>query len=79
MIKIYKSNDYKVVTRGAFESIFKPLGYQPVETPKKVVSVQPKKVEPEVTEPKSTEKIVRKPRTSVAKKESSNTKRKRGD
>lgn len=27
MIRIYKNNDIKVVTKGAFENFFKPLGY----------------------------------------------------
>ena len=27
MIRIYKNNDTKVVTRGAFEQFYKPLGY----------------------------------------------------
>lgn len=85
MIKIFKNNDYKVVTRGVFESIFKPLGYKQVETPKKVVSVQPKVVEPkEVEEPKVVEPKVAKPKAKEPKepelkKESSSTKRKRGE
>lgn len=41
MIKIYKNNETKVVTKGAYESFFKPLGYQIIvdmveEKPKKV-------------------------------------------
>ena len=27
MIRIYKDNDNKLVTKGAFEQIYKPLGY----------------------------------------------------
>lgn len=27
MIRIYKNNDTKVVTKGAFEQFYKPLGY----------------------------------------------------
>ena len=42
MIRIYKDTDYKVVTRGAYDTFYKPLGYKPVieqevvEKPKKV-------------------------------------------
>lgn len=28
MIRIFKNNDVQLVTKGAFESIFKPLGYK---------------------------------------------------
>lgn len=30
MIRIFKDKDVKIVTKGAFESIFKPLGYKQV-------------------------------------------------
>lgn len=30
MIRIFKDKDIKTVTKGAFESIFKPLGYKQV-------------------------------------------------
>ena len=30
MIRIFKNNDVQLVTKGAFESIFKPLGYKQV-------------------------------------------------
>lgn len=30
MIRIFKDKDIQVVTKGAFESIFKPLGYKQV-------------------------------------------------
>lgn len=30
MIRIFKDKDIKIVTKGAFESIFKPLGYKQV-------------------------------------------------
>lgn len=42
MIRIYKDTDSKVVTRGAYDTFYKPLGYKPVieqevvEKPKKV-------------------------------------------
>lgn len=34
MIKIYKNNDIKVVTKGVFENLFKPLGYEQVKVTK---------------------------------------------
>ena len=70
MIKIFKGNDTKVVTQGVYNSIYKPLGYQPVETTKKVVTAKPKVEEPKVEEPKAEVEI---------KKESSKTKRRRGE
>lgn len=30
MIRIFKNNDTVVVTKGAYEQFYKPLGYQPV-------------------------------------------------
>ena len=34
MIRIYKNNDYKYVTKGAYESFYRPLGYNKIiETP----------------------------------------------
>lgn len=30
MIRIFKNSDVQLVTKGAFESIFKPLGYKQV-------------------------------------------------
>lgn len=36
MIRIYKNNDMQIVTKGAFESIFKPLGYKQVIEVKEV-------------------------------------------
>lgn len=34
MIRIYKNNDIKYVTKGAYESFYRPLGYNKViETP----------------------------------------------
>lgn len=48
MIRIYKDNDKKYVTQGAYESFYKPLGYktimeekpQKIEEPKKEIKVQ---------------------------------------
>ena len=34
MIRIYKNNDIKFVTKGAYESFYRPLGYNKIiETP----------------------------------------------
>ena len=54
MIKITDSKTTKIVTRGAYESFYKPLGFNIVdekktimakEEPKKAEIVEPKKVE----------------------------------
>ena len=47
MIRIYKDNDVKVVTRGAYDTFYKPLGYNLIiDEPKKIVEpmsiVEPK-------------------------------------
>ena len=47
MIRIYKGNNQKLVTKGAYETFYKPLGY------KTVIENKPQKIE----EPKE-EKIV---------------------
>ena len=39
MIRIYKDNDNKYVTKGAYETFYKPLGY------KIVLEVKPQKTE----------------------------------
>lgn len=41
MIRICKDNDIQVVTKGAYETLYKPLGYKPViEVKAKEVKVQ---------------------------------------
>ena len=46
MIKIKRNKEELIVTKGAFEEIFKPLGYKKVEDKKPKMSyVIPKKVE----------------------------------
>lgn len=40
MIRIYKNNDNKYVTKGAYESFYKPLGYKIVIDEKKENKVQ---------------------------------------
>lgn len=39
MIRIFKDNDNKYVTKGAYETFYKPLGY------KIVLDVEPQKIE----------------------------------
>ena len=46
MIRISKDNDFKEVTKGVYESIFKPLGYKPVIKAKEV------KVKKTISKPK---------------------------
>lgn len=46
MIKIKRNNEELIVTKGAFEEIFKPLGYEKVEDKKQKMSYEiPKEVE----------------------------------
>ena len=47
MIRIYKDNDNKYVTKGAYETFYKPLGY------KIVLDIEPQKIE----EPKEEIKV----------------------
>ena len=47
MIRIYKDNDNKYVTKGAYETFYKPLGY------KIVLDIKPQKIE----EPKEETKV----------------------
>ena len=54
MIRIFKDRDNKVVTRGAYETFYKPLGYQVVIEEKKVHKTE-NKTTVEVTEPKEEE------------------------
>ena len=48
MIRIYKDKDTKVVTRGAYNTFYKPLGYKPI-IEQEVVVEKPKKVEDKET------------------------------
>lgn len=54
MIRIFKDRDNKFVTRGAYETFYKPLGYQVVIEEKKVLKAE-NKTTVEVTEPKEEE------------------------
>ena len=54
MIRIFKDRDNKFVTRGAYETFYKPLGYQVVIEEKKVHKTE-NKTTVEVTEPKEEE------------------------
>ena len=54
MIRIFKDRDNKFVTRGAYETFYKPLGYQVVIEEKKAHKAK-NKTTVEVTEPKEEE------------------------
>ena len=54
MIRIFKDRDNKFVTRGAYETFYKPLGYQVVIEEKKVLKTE-NKTTVEVTKPKEEE------------------------
>ena len=66
MIRIYKDNDYKIVTQGAYNSLYAPLGYK-IVTNIKVENNHPAEV------------IKHKAIGKTNKEESSNTKRKKGE
>jgi hypothetical protein len=58
MLKVTKDSITKVVTRGAYESFYKPLGFNIVDEKKTIMAVEePKKVEEPkmVDEPKKVE------------------------
>lgn len=78
MIRIYKGNDVKVVTQGVYKSLYAPLGYkQIIEEKKPKVVNQPKNKVKE--EPVKKEELVKEEEPKEIIKESSNTKRKRGE
>lgn len=57
MIRIYNNKDTKVVTKGAFESIFKPLGYkQVIEVKENKTKTNEDKVVPKFSKSKAKEK-----------------------
>ena len=78
MIRIYKDNDVKVVTQGAYENIYKSMGYNIVIENKTI-----KKVEPVIVEEKkpiAIDKKENKQKETVTKiKKSSFKKNKRGE
>lgn len=57
MIRIYKSDNQKLVTKGAYETFYKPLGYQVVIEEKKAPKAK-NKTTVKVTKPKE-EKVTR--------------------
>lgn len=71
MIRIFKDNDVKVVTNGAYKQLYKPLGYKPIIEEKK------SKVVVQKQEEAKTEEINSGDNTEI--KESSRPKRKRGE
>lgn len=67
MIRIHKNNETRVVTKGAYESFFKPLGYQIIVD---MVEEKPKKVEkPKTEKPKNEGMKIKLPDMSSDKKE----------
>jgi hypothetical protein len=74
MIRISKDNDFKEVTKGVYESIFKPLGYKPVIEAKEV------KVKTSASKPKVDDSLKLKNDVFDEKEESSSKrKNKRGE
>ena len=74
MIRIFKDKDIRVVTQGVYKNLYEPLGYKPViEEKKSKVVVQKveetKPEEPELENVKENKRI----------KESSKSKRRRGE
>lgn len=67
MIRIYKQNDKKYVTKGAYEMFYKPLGY------KIVLEEKPQKTE-EIKEEKNVQldEVVRNPRRTRGSSEKKN-------
>lgn len=60
MIKITNNKETKIVTKGAYNSFYKPLGFKIVgeSTINKEVKEQPKKVQEIKEEPKKVEEII---------------------
>lgn len=48
MIKIFKDKDVKVVTKGAYESFYKPLGYNTMNDKKEVKPIEKSKSDNEI-------------------------------
>lgn len=63
MIKIYKDRDIKVVTNGAYEQIYKPLGYNIV-----IENIEPETVKEQNTFTRYNEEPTRTRRVSSTKK-----------
>lgn len=67
MIRIYKDNDNKYVTKGAYETFYKPLGY------KIVLDIKPQEIEEPKKETKvQLDEVVRKPRRTRGSSEKKN-------
>lgn len=76
MIRIYKDNDVKVVTNGAYNQLYRPLGYKPIIEEKKVKVVVQEQEGLKPEEPKQEEPKQEEPKRN---KESSKPKRRRGE
>lgn len=59
MIRIYKNNDNKYVTKGAYESFYKPLGYKIVidETKENKVQLDNQEITSKRTRSSSNKKV----------------------
>lgn len=59
MIRIYKNNDYKYVTKGAYESFYRPLGYNKIIEEPHVKVEEPKEEKTQLDEVIETPKKTR--------------------
>lgn len=58
MIRIFKDKDVKVVTRGAYDTFYKPLGYNLVIEQRVTNKIKEEKPAKPIVEPKKQEEIV---------------------
>ena len=58
MIRIFKDKDVKVVTRGAYDTSYKPLGYNLVIEQRVTNKIKEEKPAKPIVEPKKQEEIV---------------------
>ena len=59
MIRIFKNNDYKYVTKGAYESFYRPLGYNTIIEEPQSKKEEPKEEKTRLDEIKETPKKTR--------------------
>lgn len=58
MLRIFKDKDIKVVTRGAYDTFYKPLGYNLVIEQQVTNKIKEEKPAKPIVEPKKQEEIV---------------------
>lgn len=58
MIRIYKNKDVKVVTKGAYDTFYKPLGYNLIIEQQVTNKAKEEKPAKPIVEPKKQEEIV---------------------